>query len=119
MQIDMKYITLKRRRWHKSAIGIRCSWCNSDRSNSREEFLGIGMDKPMALNGGEVVAADTEKIVAVYPHRDAERTKMTEETRNVILMICGVPGISAEKLRKAESLAVEYVTRICGGEPGQ
>jgi DNA/RNA-binding domain of Phe-tRNA-synthetase-like protein len=86
-------------------------------ANSGEEFLGIGMEKPMTLKGGEVVITDEEKIVAIYPHRDAESTKITEETRNVILMTCGVPGISAKKLQKAKSLAIEYVTRFCGGEP--
>jgi len=81
-----------------------------------EEFLGIGMKEPMLLWGGEVVISDAEKLVAIYPHRDAENTKVTEKTRNVLLLICGVPGISEERLSQAARVAVEYVTKFCGGE---
>lgn len=83
-----------------------------------EEFMGIGMSKPMVLQGGEVVVSDEENLVAVYPHRDAEGTKVTEQTRNVLLLICGVPGISEETLRNAANVAIEFITRFCGGEGG-
>jgi len=80
------------------------------------EFMGIGMSKPMILQGNEVVISDEEKLVAVYPHRDAEDMKVTELTRNALLLICGVPGISEELLRNAAHVAMELITRFCGGE---
>lgn len=80
-----------------------------------EQFVGIGMDKPMAFQGGEVVVSDNEKLIAVYPHRDAESTKVTEATEDILLMVCGVPGIQKETLDKATRTAIEYVTRFCGG----
>jgi DNA/RNA-binding domain of Phe-tRNA-synthetase-like protein len=81
-----------------------------------EEFLGIGMDKPMALEGNEVVISDAEKLMAIYPYRDADSTKVTGATENVLLLVCGVPGIDEDALRGAEKTAVEYITRFCGGE---
>lgn len=81
-----------------------------------EEFLGIGMEKPMLLRGGEIVVSDGEKLVAIYPYRDADDTKVTEKTKNVMLLVCGVPGIGEERLQMAERVALEYVTRFCGGE---
>ena len=51
-----------------------------------EEFLGIGMKAPMRLDGKEIVISDGEKLLAVYPYRDAEDTKVTEATRNVLLL---------------------------------
>lgn len=81
-----------------------------------EEFLGIGMKKPMALEGNEVVISDAEKLAAIYPYRDADSTKVTGATENVLLLICGVPGIGEGTLRDAEKTAVEYITRFCGGE---
>ena len=81
-----------------------------------EEFIGIGMSKPMILQGEEIVISDEEKLVAIYPHRDAEHTKVTEKTRHVLLLICGVPGISEEVLRNAACVAIEFITRFCGGE---
>lgn len=80
-----------------------------------EEFLGIGMAKPVRLTGNEVVITDGEKLVAIYPYRDAEQSKITNETRNVLLLACGVPGISEEKLRSAMKVTFEFVTRFCGG----
>lgn len=80
-----------------------------------EEFLGIGMRSPKRLEGVEVVACDQEKLIAIYPYRDAEDSKVTLDTRNVALMTCGVPGIPIELLERAEQLAIDYVTRFCGG----
>ena len=81
-----------------------------------EEFLGIGMEKAMVLQGGEIVISDDEKLVAVYPHRDADNTKITMKTKNVVLLVCGVPGVEEETLQKAAQVAVEYITRFCNGE---
>jgi len=81
-----------------------------------EEFLGIGMEKPMSLKGGEIVVSDSEKLVAVYPYRDADNTKITEKTKNVMLLVCGVPGIGEETLQNAGQVALEYITRFCNGE---
>jgi len=81
-----------------------------------EKFLGIGMEKPMVLQGGEIVVSDDEKLVAIYPYRDADDTKITEKTKNVTLVVCGVPGIGEERLQMAAKVALEYITRFCGGE---
>jgi DNA/RNA-binding domain of Phe-tRNA-synthetase-like protein len=69
----------------------------------------------LLLQGGEIVIEDTEKLVAVYPYRDAEDSKVTESTKNVVLLFCGVPGISEEKLVDAKRVASEIVTRFCSG----
>ena len=80
-----------------------------------EEFLGIGMRVPLRLNGREIVISDEEKLVAIYPYRDADSTKVTEATRNVLLLFCGVPGISTQKLSEAKSVTIDFVTKFCGG----
>ncbi len=81
-----------------------------------EEFTGIGMEKPMVLEGKEAVVSDEEKLIAIYPYRDADSTKVTEATRNVLLLICGVPGIDKEILKRASEMTVDYIIRFCGGE---
>lgn len=81
-----------------------------------ESFQGIGMDEPLELNGGEIVVSDSEKLIAVYPYRDSNDTKITTNTEDVLLMVCGVPGV-ADKLPEAEKITIDYVTRFCGGEP--
>ncbi len=80
-----------------------------------EEFLGVGMEKPMKLAGSQVVVSDDKQIVAIYPYRDADASKVTEETKNVLILVCGVPGISEDKLRSAMKVAFDFITMSCGG----
>ena len=79
-----------------------------------EEFLGIGFPSPVKLRGGEPVLSDDEKIVAIYPYRDSEWTKITTQTREILLLSCGVPGIPVALLREAGEKAVDYLRRFCG-----
>ena len=81
-----------------------------------ELFKGIGMLNPILLRGVEVVVSDGEKLVAVYPYRDADSSKITESTRNVIILVCGVPGIDEATLLEARDIATSYVKKFCGGE---
>jgi len=84
-------------------------------AKEKEKILGIGMKKPMELQGGEIVVSDEKKLIAVYPYRDSDNTKVTEKTKKVIIVACGVPKITYEKLQGASKTAVEYVIRFCGG----
>ncbi len=81
-----------------------------------EQILGIGMEKPLILKGREIIISDQENLIAVYPHRDADNTKVTEKTENVSIVVCGVPGITEEVLESASDLTLEYITRFCSGE---
>ena len=85
------------------------------RATSGELFHGIGMSTPDSLTGVEVVIEDlsTGGLIAVYPYRDSDDTKVTEYTKDVLFMMCGVPGIEDEVLESAGRLTREYVTRFC------
>lgn len=80
-----------------------------------ERFLGIGMIEHLLLRGGEIVISDDEKLVAVYPYRDADASKTT---RNLQILVCGVPGIDEKLLVDAGKVAIDLVTEFCGGEAG-
>ena len=80
-----------------------------------EEFLGIAMKKPMTLKGGEAVIQDESRLVAIYPYRDADHSKVTGVTKNVLMLMCGAPNISLEKLSDSGELAMSVLTRYCGG----
>ncbi|MGB9881788.1 MAG: B3/4 domain-containing protein [Methanomassiliicoccales archaeon] len=80
-----------------------------------ERFLGIGMREPIELNGNEIVISDSRKLIAIYPYRDSDATKVTESTKDIILMVCGVPGISDDNLEKARLLSLDYIMKFCGG----
>jgi|TARA_B100000315_G_scaffold232929_1_gene245652 DNA/RNA-binding domain of Phe-tRNA-synthetase-like protein len=78
-----------------------------------EKFYGIGMKEPQYLKGNEVIITDEEKIIAVYPYRDSNETKITNLTKSIQLMICGVPQISEDILLKTESIAIKNITKFC------
>ncbi len=82
-------------------------------ARSGEAFLGIGMETPAVLKGGEVVCEDDEGLIAVYPYRDAHRTRVTTSTRDTVFMTCGVPGIPADALVAAARVTEELVDRFC------
>jgi len=85
------------------------------RAAKAEQFRGIGMDSPELLTGVEVVIEDQEsrKLVAVYPYRDSDDSKITERTKDVLFMMCGVPGIEVRDLEGAKELTKDYVGRFC------
>ncbi len=78
-----------------------------------ESFRGIGMDAPVALKGVEVVCEDDEDLVAIYPYRDAHRTRVTTSTTDTVFMTCGVPGIERPVLVSAAETTREFVERFC------
>lgn len=80
-----------------------------------EQFTGIGMKTPVILEGNELVIQSGDELIAVYPHRDADKSKITLSTQNVLIVVCGVPGISGETLVNAKKVAEAYITQFCGG----
>ncbi len=78
-----------------------------------ESFLGIGMPEAVVLEGHEVVVQDAEALVAIYPYRDADATKVTTAVRDTLFMTCGVPGIEPNTLAEAAQTTREFVERFC------
>ncbi len=81
-----------------------------------ELFLGIGMEKSIVLQENQVVITDAAQIIAIYPYRDSDATKVTPKTRNIRIITCGVPGIGRERLIEAYDLCAGYLDVYTGGE---
>ena len=81
-----------------------------------EKFHGIGMTAEETLTGKEVVVQDDQMLIAIYPYRDADFSKVMTETTDVSIMVCGVPGIELSRLDEARKLSADYITRFCGGK---
>jgi DNA/RNA-binding domain of Phe-tRNA-synthetase-like protein len=84
-------------------------------ARSGETIRPIGHREEVILNGREIVIADREKLIAVYPHRDSDETKITERTERAVVLSCGVPGIEGPILRSALEACCGTVLRFCGG----
>jgi len=85
-------------------------------ANNGETFTGIGMNKPVTLTGKMLVLADEKQILCIYPYRDSNHTKITEQTRNVLIVGYGAPGITDEQLKKAIEKTTSYINLVSNGE---
>jgi len=81
-----------------------------------EEFTGIGMNKPIALTSKMLVLADIKRVLCIYPHRDADHTKITEKTKNILIVGYGAPGITAQQLTETVETALSYIKKVSGGD---
>lgn len=80
-----------------------------------ETFLGIGMKEPAVLKPNQVVLTDEKRIIAVYPYRDSDDTKVTPDTKNIHLVSCGVPHVGEKKVLEAYGLCASYLMEFTGG----
>ena len=86
-------------------------------SREGEEVTLIG-NRRKELTGKEIVLCDSAKILCVYVHGDVEETKVTDSTRDVLLVAYGIPGMSKEELKEGVIAASNYIKRFAGGEGG-
>jgi DNA/RNA-binding domain of Phe-tRNA-synthetase-like protein len=85
-------------------------------SNENDEFKGIGMDKPAKLTKKMLVVADRKQNLCIYPYRDAQATRITEKTRNVLIMGYGAPNVSRTQLVAAVEKALAYIEKVADGK---
>jgi len=84
-----------------------------------ELFLGIGMEKPVVLQANQVILTDSEQVIAIYPYRDSDATKVTADTKNIHIVTCGVPGIDRKKVVEAYEVCAGYLKEYTGGVPSE
>jgi DNA/RNA-binding domain of Phe-tRNA-synthetase-like protein len=82
-----------------------------------EEFIGIGMKKPVILAKNQVILLDSEQIVAIYPYRDSDSTKVRPDTKTLHIVTCGVPKIEREVVLKAYETCAGFLREHAGGLP--
>lgn len=80
-----------------------------------EEFIGIGMKKPLILHTNQVILTDEEKIIAIYPYRDSDTTKITRATKTIHIVACGVPNVERETVITAFELSTGYLKEYASG----
>jgi DNA/RNA-binding domain of Phe-tRNA-synthetase-like protein len=80
-----------------------------------EEFLGIGMKKPVVLRKNQVIITDPAQIIAIYPYRDSDSTKVSAATKNIHIVSCGVPGIARSLVIGAYETCARYLEEYTGG----
>lgn len=80
-----------------------------------EEFQGLGT-RYRRLTGNELLLGDTEKILCIYAYGDSDVTKITVETKEILLVAYGVPEISDEILETGIRVAGKFIQKTGGGK---
>jgi len=81
-----------------------------------ETFTGIGMNKSMTLTDKMLVFADENQILCIYPYRDSDHTKITKQTRNLLIVGYGVPEITEAQLKDALETTIAYIKPVSDGK---
>lgn len=79
--------------------------------------LLLGDKEPRPPHEGEVIYKDdVSTICRRWNWREADRTKLTEDTKNCVLVSEGLPPATREDLEKTMGALKELVQKGCGGE---
>jgi DNA/RNA-binding domain of Phe-tRNA-synthetase-like protein len=82
-----------------------------------EKFKNEGSKKEEILEGKEVVISDNEKIILKYPYMLSREIRVNEKSKNILILICGIPGIVGLNLLWALKLSVKLILEIFTGDP--
>lgn len=79
--------------------------------------LLLGDKEPRAPHAGEVIYKDDiSAICRRWNWREADRTKLTDETKNCILVVEGLPPIDREKIEASTGELKDLIQEYCGGK---
>ena len=86
-------------------------------STGDEEFTPLGSKEPELTYPGEIVYADDSRVLTRrWNYRDADATKITEETRNLVMFVDGTPEISVNDVQSALNELKMLYERFCCGK---
>lgn len=88
-----------------------------DYAKGDETFIEIGGKENNPPEEGEVVYRDDKGIICrKFNWREADRTKLTKNTKNAVIVIESVPPTTKKVLEEAITELKELVSMFCGGE---
>jgi DNA/RNA-binding domain of Phe-tRNA-synthetase-like protein len=82
-----------------------------------EPFLPLGSYEVQRAKEGEVIYADEREVLCRrWNWRESEKSKMTERTRDVLLVSEGLPPVTAEDMKRIVDDLAQLVAKYCGGK---
>ncbi|MCF7871730.1 hypothetical protein K9L97_01735 [Candidatus Woesearchaeota archaeon] len=82
-----------------------------------EPFTELNSEETKNPKEGEVVYVDDKEVLCRrWNWRECDKSKMTEETKNVALVVEGLPPTSREDVEKIIEELSELVQKFCGGD---
>lgn len=80
-------------------------------ANSNEEFIDISNAKH-TLQGKEIVLSDSNGVMHVFPYRDSLRTRVADQTKKILIVGCGVPGLDQGLTKLAVDRTIELIRTL-------
>jgi lysyl-tRNA synthetase, class I len=86
-------------------------------SDDNEEVFLLGDDEKSYTKKGELVYADNKKVLTIdLNYRDINETKITTDTKDIILFADGGPNIKSDEVINALKLGANNIIEFCGGK---
>ncbi|MBI2597296.1 hypothetical protein HYW41_04020 [Candidatus Daviesbacteria bacterium] len=86
-------------------------------SSSETPVTLLGESEPRPPHPGEVIYKDDIGILCRrWNWKEADRTKLTEETKNAVIVIEGLPPVDKTKIQEALRKLDGLIKKYCGGE---
>ena len=88
-----------------------------DFARGDEPFVRLGGTENESPLSGEVVYKDEEGVLCRrWNWREADRTKLTEDTKNAVIVVEGLLPIQKETIETATKELADLIKKYCGGE---
>lgn len=86
-------------------------------ATGEEPFVRLNSDEIDHPKEGEVVYADDKKVLCRrWNWRECDKSKMTEQTKNITLVVEGLSPVTKEEVQTIVEELGQLVERFCGGE---
>lgn len=95
----------------KVAGDIRLTFATGD-----ERFVPLNGTEPVSPKPGEVIYRDDEDVLCRrWNWRECDKSKMTEASTNLCIVVEGLPPVTAEDVGRIASELAEVIELFCGG----
>jgi len=82
-----------------------------------EKFIAIGEDKPSMLKQGELIYANDELVFTRdLNYKDADKTKVTDKTKDIVVYVDGTESADEEEVKKVLSEVCNLITKYSSGK---
>lgn len=81
-------------------------------SEGGEIFKPIGSEPEVLRDGIPILVDSRGLVVHLYPHRDCVDSMIREDTREVLILSAGVPGVPVRLVVRATERTAELLGRV-------
>ncbi len=86
-------------------------------AKGNEPFVELNSEETKNPKEGEVVYVDDKEVLCRrWNWRECDKSKMTEETKNVALVVEGLPPVTKEEIRQIINELSDLIQKFCHGD---